>query len=174
MATYRQADEDVLDIIGVLMATPHHQDLRDAGVRVGARFAFAAVDEKTGEPKGHALKHHGWPAAAVVKIVSQKDRVSGMPDAMIDIDGMAWEQDWSNERKRAVLDHELTHLLVQRDDEGNIKLDDCCRPKLKMRPHDAEIGVFYDVVERFGEAAIEAEAYRGMHKKFTQLAFPWG
>ena len=141
-------------------------------MRVGARFAYAAVNEKTGERKGPAIKHHGYAAAAVVRIVSQKDRVSGMPDAMIDIDGDAWPE-WTEQRQRAVLDHELHHLEVVKEDSGAVKLDDCNRPKLKMRLHDFEIGGFAEIAKRYKEEALEVEAARAMADKFGQLLFPW-
>lgn len=172
MATYRKADSDVFALIKELIAD-NHPELDEAGVKVGARFAYAPRDDNTGEPKGAALKHHGYEAAAIVKIVSQKDRVMGFPDAVIDIDGMAWEQGWSDERKRGVLDHELTHLEVKRDDEGGILLDDCNRPKLKIRLHDWELGGFESIARRYKEQALEVEAARAMADKYGQLLFPW-
>jgi hypothetical protein len=172
MATYRMADQDVLDMIEELIHK-YHYNLHECRVRVGARLAFAAVNEKTGEPKGPAIKHQGYPGAAVVRIVSHKDRVAGMPDAIIDIDGEAWENDWSEERQRAILDHELYHLEVQTDDEGNVKLDDCHRPKLRLKPHDWQLGGFADIAQRHKEAAIEVEAMRQTIHKHGQLLLPF-
>lgn len=172
MATYRKVDSEVSTIIKELVKE-HHQELEEAGVRVGARFAYAPVNLSTGEPKGEALKHHGYAAAAVVRIVSHRDRVAGMPDAMIDIDGQAWADEWNEERRRAILDHELTHLEVVRDEDGAIKLDDCHRPKLKMKLHDWQLGGFADIAKRYKEASIEVEAARAMADKHGQLLFPW-
>lgn len=172
MATFRQADADCTAMIQELIQK-YHTDLLEAGVRVGARFAYAAINEKTGEPRGPALKFHGYAAAAIVRIISQKDRVSGMPDAMIDVDGRAWTDEWADERKQATIDHELLHLLVVKDDEGNVTLDDCHRPKLKMRLHDWELGGFADIAKRYKEQAIEVESARAMADKFGQLLFPW-
>ena len=170
MATYRKADEEVSAIIAELMED-YHSDLVEAGVRVGARFAFAAVDCKTGEAKGAALKKFGVACAAQVRVVSQKDRVSGLPDAIIDIDGEAWEKDWSADRRRAVLDHELTHVEIVRDEEGVIKLDDCCRPRLKLRPDDWCINGFEVIAKRWGESAIEVESARKIADEYGQLLF---
>lgn len=172
MATYRLADPEVSELIKRLIGK-HHRDLAEAGVRVGARLAFATVDENTGEPKGPALKHHGYPAGAIVRIVSHRDRVAGMPDAMIDLDGEAWENDWDDDRKAAVIDHELTHLEVQYDEDGAVKLDDCHRPKLKMRLHDWELGGFAEIAKRYKEAALEVEGARKMADKYGQMLFPW-
>ena len=172
MATYRKADLLAFELIKELIAA-HHPELEEAGVRVGCLFAFAPTDEKTGEPKGPALKHHGNPAAALVKIVSHKDRVAGMPDAVICVDGLAWEKDWNEQRRRAVLDHELTHLEVARDEDGAIKLDDCHRPRLKMRPDDWALTGFESIAKRYKEAAIEVETARSLADRYGQLLFPW-
>ena len=170
MATYRKADADVTSRIKALI-TANHPELEEAGVKVGARFAFAPTDEETGEPKTCALKHHGYPAAAIVRIVSQKDRSLGFPDAIVDIDGEAWLKEWSEERKSSVLDHELLHLEVKRDEDGAVQLDDCNRPKLKMRLHDFEIGGFEVIAKRYGSDAIEVAAAQKIADEYGNLLF---
>ena len=170
MATYRKADGEVSAIIAELMQD-YHSDLVEAGVRVGARFAFAAVDCKTGEPKGPALKKFGVACAAQVRVVSQKDRVAGLPDCIIDIDGEAWEKDWSADRQRAVLDHELEHIEIARDQDGAVKLDDCNRPKLKLKPDDYCINGFEVIAKRWGDSASEVESARRVADEYGQLLF---
>ena len=133
MATYRKADPDAFAVIEELMAA-NHPELDEVKVRVGALFAYAPTDEETGEPKAPAIKKYGMPTVATVRVVSQKDRVAGLPDAQILLDGEAWEHEWTDERKRAVIDRELLHLEVSRDEDGVVKLDDCNRPRLKLRP----------------------------------------
>ncbi len=164
MPAFRTADREANDLIPALI-DEFCSDLKEAGVRVGCRFAF---------PTGHAihaLKHQGWPAAALVRIVQQKDRVSGMPDAMIDVDGAAW-LDWDEDRRRATLHHELHHLLVVRDRKtGRIKTDDCHRPKLRLRPHDFQLGGFFTIIDRYGISAIEASAATDLHRKLVQREF---
>jgi hypothetical protein len=172
MSIYRQAPAEVVALVQEVLSSLR-KDLVEVGVTLGCRFAHAPRNETTNEPKGPALKHHGYPAAAVIRVVSQKDRVAGLPDALIDFDGDRYD-DFSEEEKRALIDHELTHLELLRDEEGQPKLDDCFRPRLRLRPHDAEIGVFYDVVERHGPAALETQNYLQMHQVFTQKLLPWG
>lgn len=171
MATYRMAD-NLKPLIASCMEK-YHPALNEAGVRVGARYAHAPRDEESGEPKGPALKLHGYPCLATVKIVSHKDRVAGLPDAIIDVDGDRWD-DLSDAQQRALIDHELTRLELALDEEGKPKLDDCHRPKLKMRQHDHEVGVFNDVVRRHGPAAPESAAFAAAHRDFVQRQFPWG
>lgn len=172
MATYRTADKEAFDIIKTLIDR-QYPELLEAGVRVGCLFAYAPTNPETGEPKGPALKHHSWPAAALVRITSHKDRVAGLPDAIIYLDGKAYSEKWSEVRKEGVIAHELMHLEVCRDEDGAIKLDDCHRPKLKMREHDWQISGFEAIARKYKEEAIEVEAARQMADKFGQLLFPW-
>lgn len=171
MSTYRKADKEILALVADLVRQ-FHPALLEAGVRVGCLMAFAPRNESTGEPRGPALKWAGYPAAALVKVTSHKDRVAGLPDALICVDGDRWPE-WGDARKRALLDHELEHLEVIRDEEGAVKLDDCNRPRLKNRPHDWEIGGFESIAKRHKEAAFEVEQTRSLAHKYGQLLFPF-
>lgn len=63
--------------------------------------------------------------------------------------------------------HELTHLEIQRDKDGAPKWDDLDRPKLKMRKHDYEIGVFVDVAKEYGMDSFDCEHVK-MVSRFEQ------
>lgn len=131
-----------------------HDDLGKAGVTVSVLTAHA--DEADLEKGKSALRHHGYPAAALVRVNSHKDRVEGKADATILVDGDQWP-DWPAERRLAILDHELTHLeLVMKD--GAVQRDDCGRPRLRLRKHDFELGGFEAVAERHKRAEIQVEA----------------
>ncbi len=171
MPTYRTVDAETKELCDEVMQT-HHPLLKEAGVTVQILTAHAKVSEATGEPVGPALKLHGVPALAIVKVTSLKDRVGGIEDARIILDGDQWP-DFGEERQRSILDHELTHLVPVYKD-GFLQTDDANRPKLKTRPHDADLGVFFEVVERHGMQAVEAQAYRDLHNTMTQMKFPWG
>jgi hypothetical protein len=56
-------------------------------------------------------------------------------------------------------------------DEGQIKTDDCGRPKLRLRPHDFEIAGFDAIIERHGAAAVEARATRALFTRMEQRSF---
>src|SRR5947209_1295570 len=133
--TYREAD------------TGHHQqarrlletafpDLREAEVTLTLMFAH--------NPDGPAVKLHGVPAAAKIKVNPLSDRAEGKQDATITLDAEVW--DGKAERQReALLFHELTHLVVLRDKEtGAIKRDDLGRPRLKCKPDDYCVNGFYE------------------------------
>jgi len=169
--TYRQVEPDVIEMLDAVMRE-HHGDLAEEGVTVSLLFAHAAVSQD-GEIQGPALKLRGWPALAVVGVVSYKDRVEGRSDARILLDGDRWP-DLSDRQRRALLDHELEHLTLVRREDGKVRYDAAGRPRLKMRPHDYELGGFWAVVDRHGKDALESLAYRHVHAGFSQRTFPWG
>ena len=146
MTTYDTAPQEVLDLIKSTMEQ-YHDELHNAGVTVDAMFAYDANGE-------HPVKHGGYPALAYIKITSLKNRIKGMADAEITIDGDAYNA--MNELQRiALIDHELHHLIIARDKEDNIKFDDASRPKLKIRKHDYQMGWFRDIAIRHKENSPE-------------------
>lgn len=146
------------------MLEKYHPDLKD--VRVGALMAYDPDDPKTG-----VLVHQGYPASAMVRIISPKDRAAGMPDAQIIIDLADWLLLSSAERD-ALIDHELTHLVrVEKDGIGLFDIQG--RPKLKMRKHSRQFGWFDEVAERHGEASPEVrQARQLLQSGAEQLYFP--
>lgn len=155
MPTTYQECGDVMDALARRVMRDYYHVLLDADVKLG--YLFAA------NPDGAAIKSRGYPAAAQVRIVNLKDRVAGMPDAMVIVDEERWKG-LADTEKLALLHHELYHLIpvensdkARDDGAGKWKLDDCGRPKLKMRRHDFELGVFYDVIERHQESALDLQ-----------------
>lgn len=143
----------------------HHPRLVLAEVNVAAVMVEAKVDEN-GDPAGPALKHHGHPCLAKIRIVPPKERVQGLADAEITLDGDRWPL-LSRDEQVAVLDHELTHLeLVGEADDGG-------RPKLRMRLHDYEAGWFVEVAERHREASQERQQAATMFTAHGQALFPF-
>jgi hypothetical protein len=131
------------------MQHEHHLDLD--GVTVTALFVF---DLEATEP---VLKHQGYPAAAVVRITPVRDRALGIADATVVIDRSTWLT-LSQRQRDALVDHELTHLNRVLDEDTELPLTDAVdRPKLAMRRHDLQIGIFTEILERHGEASYEAK-----------------
>lgn len=136
----------------------YHGPLSEAGVKVKVLLAHPPVDE-AGDATGPALKVNGYEAIARIKILGLEDRVSYGFDAKMAIDSDKWDES-SDEERAAVLDHELTHLELAVDDQGGVKRDDAGRPKLRMRKHDFQVGWFYNVAHRHGNASIEVRQCR--------------
>jgi hypothetical protein len=137
-----------------------HQELSTAGVTVEILHASGG------------LKHHGYNAAAVVKVRSLADRAAGSADVRIVLDGDGWEH-WDRKRRQAVIDHELEHIEVQYDEEGSVKLDDLGRPKIKLRLHDHQVGIFEDVIKRNKQFAVDAQVMARAWTKCRQIEIDW-
>lgn len=162
MKTYSAASTDLIDHIE-RMQSENHPDLEI--VNVGALFVF---DEEHSDP---VLKHQGYPAAAVVRITSLRDRALGMADAIIVVDRSTWAS-LSMAQKDALIDHELYHLVQVVDEETNKpKGDSLGRPKLKMRQHDHQLGWFDEIAQRHGEASPEIRQARQLIEQTQQLYF---
>lgn len=161
MTTYTKADpgEEVHELLAEVMRE-HHPKLAECGARVGVVWAYC--------PGGHAIKHGGYPAAATIKVVSQRDRVTKEIDAEMLIDQHFWAN-CKDRHKAALLDHELSHLDVvplppEERRTGSLvwwKTDDGGRPKLKGVKGDWSAGDgFKAVVHRHGDFAVEFENIR--------------
>ena len=165
--TLEKCDEAIRELMNELIED-HYPDLREAEAKIELLAAR--------NPKGPPVKLHGYPCAATVKVNSYKDRVEGKDDATITIDIEAWETT-PDDRRRALLDHELYHLLVKRKtrkrgrrrrrggsedldpvaeaEVGTIARDDLGRPVLKVRLHDLVVGGFTEIIKRHKDAALE-------------------
>ena len=163
--TYRTADHLQPLLAEVIEA--YHPDLK----RYGVTFTILTAHSDPDSDKP-ALSVRGHAAAGQIKINNLKDRVAGLADATLLLDGDRWES-WTPAQQRSLLDHECTHLVVVVKD-GVVQTDDCGRPRLKIRHHDEEIGIFRDVIERHGEECLDVEACKPLHKFLTQQVFPYG
>ena len=160
--TYHPAGDGVDWLVKQVMEN-NHPDLHREGVTVGTLRVFS--------DDGAPLKSKGYPAIADIKPTSLEDRVRGLPDAKLRLDGSAWG-DMTPEARTALIDHELTHLELVCDKEtGDPVRDDHGRPRLKSRPHDWEIGGFDEVVRRHGDHAPELRALRAAENRLSQKRF---
>jgi hypothetical protein len=163
MTTYDTASQEVLDLIKQVMEQ-YHEELNEADVTVDAMFAY----DENGD---HPVKHGGYPALAYIKVTSLKNRIKGMMDAEITIDGEAYKA-MTQPQRIALIDHELHHLIIARDKEENIKLDDANRPKLKIRKHDYQMGWFRDIALRHGDNSPEVFQAKMLWNADANTFFP--
>jgi len=134
----------------------YHQRLRDVHVTYDILLAYADPDAKNPAPP---VSFGGYPAAATVRINGLKQRAQGLADVLLTIDGDGWGC-LKPEEKRALLDHELAHLVVAT--KGlEVAYDDLGRVRLKIRKHDWQIGGFDEIVSRHREHALELQACQG-------------
>ena len=168
MTNYQPAHDDHVDLLNRTMAK-YHPHLVKAEVRVSLLAAYARIDDE-GNETGPALKHHGYPALAKARIVPHRDRVQGLADAEVTIDGNRFAL-LSQDEQIALLDHELEHLELVLDDEGRIKSDDGGRPRLKCKLHDYRIEGFDSVAKRHGKHSQEVQQYRACFDERGQAYF---
>lgn len=157
MPRFEKAPAEIGQIVE-RMRDRYHPQLRDAGVTITYLMAFPLTDEN-GDSKGPALKHQGYPAQAVIKIIGLKERTDGRADAELVIDGDNWDV-LTDAQRDALIDHELEHLELKYDKEGCLVRDDLDRPKLTIRRHDWQFGWFDAVVRRHGKDSIEHRQLR--------------
>jgi len=175
---YSLADDEMADMMHDVIVQ-HHPRLIAAKVKIG-------LITQRKEQDGMAvpsLKHNGWLAAATVKPTAVKDRLLGMPDVIILIDRVAWD-DMEQPRQLSLLDHELTHISIM-DEEGAVvdvepdgsmrawKVDDAGRPVIKMRDHDWQAGGFREVIARWGRDAVDAYGVESVIEASGQARWEW-
>lgn len=161
MKRYSRASDDVFRHIEQVRADWYSPYLDD--VSIDALFVF---DDESTLP---VLKHGGYPAQALCRITSVRQRVLGIADVVITIDRANWLNLHAEERA-ALIDHELCHVeRVVNKKGGGFQIDGADRPKLKIRPHDRQYGWFDEVAQRHGDASPEVRQAKQLIASAGQL-----
>lgn len=172
--TYEAAGHDVHGVCQKMIHR-YYPWMNEIGVQFNLILAHGPVS-KSGARTGPAIVLHGNPAAATVKVNSLKDRVKGLKDVTIEIDGDKWPE-WTQDEREAVIDHELYHLESHKNADGTTEVDDCGRPSLSLRKHDFHFGGFREIALRHGDDAFETKAVQQAYELIVgergQLERPW-
>lgn len=163
MPQFDIAPESINETIQNLIAA-NHPELVEANVTVDTIFAF---DDKGGFP----VKTNGYPSAANIKISNLKSRVKGAADAEICIDRDAFNA-MTEGQQQALLDRELHKIMIKRDKEGTIKIDDASRPVLKIKKFDYMLGWFKEIAVRHGADSPEVYQASILWQKDGRTFFP--
>ena len=159
MASYVKADDELIQHLNHVMQQ-YHPHLVDVELKVDFLLALR------GENDEYALTAHGYGALATIRKTNLKDRVKGLGDCELVIDGDHYDE-WSERELHALLDHELTHLELTVDKKtGRTKRADHNRPMISMRLHDRQMGWFDSVAKRWGVDSAEVQ-------QMTELAQDW-
>lgn len=148
---YERAPAECWEICAKMMSL-YHTELEEFGVTIDLLFATMRPDSV--KPGAVTLKLHGYQVAAYVKANPYKLRVQGHADAEIVIDGDRWHE-WTDNMKLALMDHELEHIGLKKNKDGEQMYDDLSRPKLFTVPHDHQFGWFDSIARRHGAASFE-------------------
>jgi hypothetical protein len=163
---YYERDADVEAVVAHTLEQ-YHQRLHTLGLKLSVLVVRSDDDEP-----GPALKHQGYGALAVIRVLNLKLRTLGLGDAEIVVDGYQWDE-LSRGRRVAVIDHELTHLEpIERG--GVVQRDDLMRPKLRLRLHDYQVGGFLEVAKRHPSHAIEFGHFKQLSDLHVQLVLELG
>lgn len=166
MSTFKRCDGSVEEMASELINQfDTHAPLIECKVKIDYVFAYGDRDEATGELKSTALKLHGVAALGIARKMPLKDRALGRGDAEISLDGDWWKEA-SDAERRALLDHELHHLVPTYD------TDDLRRPIIKIRPHDFQFGWFKVIAARHGIASQERIQAKAMMDDAGQYFWP--
>lgn len=159
-ATYEKTNT-LNSIISELIETKdYHNDLNVVGVTV--QTVFYIHDER--------LKVRGVHAYAYIKLTNLRERALGQRDATLVVDKAAWDV-MDDDRRVALVDHELYHLAVLRDKDNKLSTDDLNRPKMRLRKHDVEVGWFVQIAQEHGRASIEVMQATEMAHEYRQSLF---
>jgi hypothetical protein len=167
-AIYSLADKDTELLCDDLVAN-YHADLDTSGATFNIIFALRDPEDESEKP---VLANKGHRVFGVSKIHSLKERLLGLADAEILLDGDAWPS-MNGKAKRAVLDHQLQYFEVKRDKEGEFVYDDLQRPALKMRQSDRSFDWFDSVAERHQEHSMEVIQMRRLFSESGQIYLPF-
>lgn len=172
MATFRKATaEEKQVMLDVLTKHENYQELLDAKVKIDLLFAYPPKDKDGKYSDADALTHDGHKALGLARIVNLRDRTKGCGDCEITMDGLHWEDAPEKERE-ALMDHELYHFIVRKDQDNVILRDDLERPKIKLRHHDVQFGWFKEVAKRNGEHSQERMQAKAMMDNGGQYFWP--
>lgn len=170
--TFAPAADDIVDQINAIWAErfPETRNIDPCP----SLAVLMAVSDKDHKP---ALKHHGWPAAAIISIVPPEQRADGCADLRLKIDQAKWFR-MTERQQEALIAHELLHVQVELEGSQSVnppivKTDDYGRPKVKLRPHDWEVGGFTAIVDWYGDDAIEKQIVTSINERLSQMVLPF-
>lgn len=162
---YEQADDSIHAMAREVMEK-HHPELRMPDQSYVKLCILMAEDDDL-EDGESTLKDAGYPLQAKVSVIQYKQRVDERDDAEILLDRANWER-LTEPQQRALLDHAVTHLDIQKDENGFVKTDDVGRPKLKLKVPDFRLSGFRSVARRHGDDAPEVIAARAFERDYGE------
>lgn len=152
--------------LAIKVAKKWHKELAEAGVTFDLVYVWADEDND-GEPKGPALRHQGYDANAIAQQTSLLHRSLGQADILIRLDAKEFEA-MSDAKREALLDHELMHFEIKRDEIDAPVTDDLGRPKLKAVQHDFIAEGFTQIAKRHGKDSPEWDMANAVTPAWSQ------
>ncbi len=161
---YDKGTKEQRDRITAVMKEHHGDRLAKHGVTVGLLIAHGDPESEQPRP----LRKNKIPVDGLIRIVPERDRVAGLKDVQMVLDGDVVDE-LTDEELDALIDHELTSVVVKLDADGIVRTDDAGRPKLGIRAHDWQVTGFAEVVRRHQAASPEFRQVDALRTEYEQL-----
>lgn len=172
MARYEKATKELKEFAtAILTEFATHKPVLDAKVNIEFLFAFGTRNDND-ELVSDAISKGGYRVLGLCRKTNEKERVAGRADVEITIDHDHWEKA-DEAQQKALLDHELNHIEVVTDEDGQVIRDGAGRPKIRLRKHDVEVGWFKIIAERNTSFSLEVTQARAIFDQHGQAFFPW-
>lgn len=144
-----------------------HPDLKEAGLRVAALFVYK-LDTETGTLLP-CLRLHGAPAAATIRRLSDREKANREFDVEITIDKAQWES-FQPPSRLALLDHELTHVVLKKHPKTGILLKtEEGHVIVRLQQDDFTLTGFTGIVARHGTQALEWQSVERVQSALSTI-----
>ena len=152
-----------------LLKEERYRFFSDYEIKVIMYFKYGKRD-RDGNLKKSALIKNGVPCAAMVRVISPFNRHTDNYDVKIILNGDFW-RDLTKEEKIAVIDHELSHIRMIRDREGEPVMIDENSDKVKLGTvkDDIQMWGFNDIIVRHGKNSQELQVLQSLVNRYAPL-----
>ena len=159
-------DEQILEN---LLKEERYQFFEDYEVKVVMFFKYGKRDKDVNLKK-NAISKNGAPCAAQVRLISAFNRQTDNYDVKIILDGDIWK-DLSKEERIAVVDHELSHIQIVVDADGEPVMinEQSDKVKLKCIHDDIQMWGFSEIIDRHGKNSQELQVLQSLVKRYKHL-----
>lgn len=164
--SFEQANTTELEMLAKAIGI-YNKPINDYQVVVGFIKCFA-VDPDNEDDYQPSLKKNGIPVIALTKPVSTKDRIIKKYDVEIVVDGNRWNE-LNDDLRLAVLDHEVSSIIVMLDKEGNVSRDTSERPKVKIKKDNLMFSGSSDTLARHGENSQEFIKFNELSARINHI-----
>lgn len=164
MKEYRKVEKgEIWDLFQKVLSQSKFDQLRQYEVRF-ALIGIKVVESENSTAVEYAIPVKGnLPAAAQVKVCSQKERALAPYDVVIEFDEEMVDS-FSERTREALFEHQLTHLELVFDKDGLCSTIDG-RPKLKVIPDDFAITGFRAIIAKYGFDSPELISINGVFEQ---------
>ena len=160
--TYEKGDDKDY---AILTKTIDMYQNRLKDVKIGLIKTFAPRDDN-GDIKKNAIVRRGATVYAYINLVHPKNKLFKPYSAEITIDGDKW-MEFTDEKKMALLDHELTHVDFKLDKKtGDVKKDEDGNPILRLIYDEIQFTAFSSVARKHGPNSVEYQTLQTLKDKF--------